>query len=113
MMNPAPTQLMPGERSVGSCGKYCRWGSIKEIHRRDAASAEFNAEILIHLSALCISVVNPIRCSLPRPIDTGERVVPLRPMATTTSVRLVCFDLGGVLVRIARGWDDACRRAGV
>jgi putative hydrolase of the HAD superfamily len=28
-------------------------------------------------------------------------------------VRLVCFDLGGVLVRIARGWDDACRRAGV
>jgi putative hydrolase of the HAD superfamily len=30
-----------------------------------------------------------------------------------TSVRLVCFDLGGVLVRIARGWDDACRRAGV
>jgi putative hydrolase of the HAD superfamily len=30
-----------------------------------------------------------------------------------THVRLVCFDLGGVLVRIARGWDDACRRAGV
>ena len=30
-----------------------------------------------------------------------------------TSIRLVCFDLGGVLVRIARGWDDACRRAGV
>lgn len=30
-----------------------------------------------------------------------------------TSVRLVCFDLGGVLVRIARGWEDACTRAGV
>ena len=30
-----------------------------------------------------------------------------------TVVRLVCFDLGGVLVRIARGWEDACRRAGV
>ena len=28
-------------------------------------------------------------------------------------MRLVCFDLGGVLVRIARGWDDACRRATV
>ena len=34
-------------------------------------------------------------------------------MSPKTSVRLVCFDLGGVLVRIARGWDDACRRAGV
>jgi putative hydrolase of the HAD superfamily len=34
-------------------------------------------------------------------------------MTTKTPVRLVCFDLGGVLVRIARGWDDACRRAGV
>lgn len=34
-------------------------------------------------------------------------------MSTKSSVRLVCFDLGGVLVRIARGWDDACRRAGV
>lgn len=30
-----------------------------------------------------------------------------------TSIRLVCFDLGGVLVRIARDWEDACRRAGV
>jgi FMN phosphatase YigB (HAD superfamily) len=29
------------------------------------------------------------------------------------AIRLVCFDLGGVLVRIARGWDDAWRRAGV
>src|SRR5688500_12382068 len=28
-------------------------------------------------------------------------------------VRLVCFDLGGVLVRIARNWVDACERAGV
>jgi HAD superfamily hydrolase (TIGR01509 family) len=30
-----------------------------------------------------------------------------------TSIGLVCFDLGGVLVRIARGWEDACKRAGV
>ena len=30
-----------------------------------------------------------------------------------TSVRLVCFDLGGVLVRIARGWHDAWDRAGI
>lgn len=30
-----------------------------------------------------------------------------------TPVRLVCFDLGGVLVRIARDWTDACRRADV
>ena len=28
-------------------------------------------------------------------------------------VRLVCFDLGGVLVRIARDWTEACSRAGV
>jgi putative hydrolase of the HAD superfamily len=28
-----------------------------------------------------------------------------------TSVKLVCFDLGGVLVRIARGWQDAWARA--
>lgn len=30
-----------------------------------------------------------------------------------TPVRLVCFDLGGVLVRLARGWEDACCRAEV
>ena len=29
------------------------------------------------------------------------------------SVRFVCVDLGGVLVRLASGWEDACRRAGV
>jgi putative hydrolase of the HAD superfamily len=28
-------------------------------------------------------------------------------------VRLVCFDLGGVLVRLCRDLDDACARAGV
>jgi HAD superfamily hydrolase (TIGR01509 family) len=32
---------------------------------------------------------------------------------TSSPVRLVCFDLGGVLVRIVRTWTDACRRAGV
>src|SRR5687768_3561194 len=31
----------------------------------------------------------------------------------TDTVRLVCFDLGGVLVRLADGWEDACRRANV
>jgi HAD superfamily hydrolase (TIGR01509 family) len=34
-------------------------------------------------------------------------------MPTTSSVKLVCFDLGGVLVRIARGWHDAWERAGI
>lgn len=29
------------------------------------------------------------------------------------AVRLVCFDLGGVLVRIVRNWVEACDRAGV
>lgn len=29
------------------------------------------------------------------------------------SIRLVCFDLGGVIVRIARTWGEACARAGV
>jgi putative hydrolase of the HAD superfamily len=52
--------------------------------------------------------------SLPPGIDTGERIASLAArMAAKTSVKLVCFDLGGVLVRLARGWDDACRRAGV
>jgi putative hydrolase of the HAD superfamily len=30
-----------------------------------------------------------------------------------TAIQLVCFDLGGVLVRIVRNWEEACRRAGV
>ena len=34
-------------------------------------------------------------------------------MNSTDAVRLVCFDLGGVLVRLASGWEDACRRANV
>lgn len=28
-------------------------------------------------------------------------------------VKVVCFDLGGVVVRICRGWGEACVRAGV
>ncbi len=28
-------------------------------------------------------------------------------------IDLVCFDLGGVLVRICRTWEEACRRAGL
>jgi glucose-1-phosphatase len=34
-------------------------------------------------------------------------------MPATTPVRMVCFDLGGVLVRICVGWDEACLDAGV
>ncbi|MCL4742369.1 MAG: HAD-IA family hydrolase [Phycisphaerales bacterium] len=30
-----------------------------------------------------------------------------------SSVRLVCFDLGGVLVRICRSWREGCERAGL
>ncbi|MCA9282194.1 MAG: HAD-IA family hydrolase [Phycisphaerales bacterium] len=29
------------------------------------------------------------------------------------SERIVCFDLGGVIVRICRSWEEGCRRAGV
>lgn len=29
------------------------------------------------------------------------------------AIRVVCFDLGGVLVRICRSWEEACARAGV
>lgn len=28
-------------------------------------------------------------------------------------IQLICFDLGGVLIRLCDGWDHACRRAGV
>src|SRR5262245_4888436 len=28
-------------------------------------------------------------------------------------IRLVCFDLGGVLVKICRRWSDGCRAAGL
>lgn len=29
------------------------------------------------------------------------------------SVRAVCFDLGGVVIRICRGWDEGCAAAGL
>lgn len=29
------------------------------------------------------------------------------------SIRLVCFDLGGVVIRICRSWLEGCRRAGL
>jgi HAD superfamily hydrolase (TIGR01509 family) len=32
---------------------------------------------------------------------------------TNGEVKLVCFDLGGVLVRICRSWDEGCRAAGL
>jgi HAD superfamily hydrolase (TIGR01509 family) len=31
----------------------------------------------------------------------------------SSEVKFVCFDLGGVLVKLATGWNHACRRAGV
>jgi FMN phosphatase YigB (HAD superfamily) len=34
-------------------------------------------------------------------------------MTISPSQRIVCFDLGGVLVRICRSWDEACSRAQV
>jgi FMN phosphatase YigB (HAD superfamily) len=30
-----------------------------------------------------------------------------------TSPRIICFDLGGVVVRICRSWQEACERAGI
>ncbi len=33
--------------------------------------------------------------------------------ATERRVRVVCFDLGGVLLRLVHGWSEACARAGV
>jgi len=37
---------------------------------------------------------------MPGPIDTSP-------------IRLVCFDLGGVLLRICRSWEEGCARAGI
>ena len=34
-------------------------------------------------------------------------------MAPDSDIRLVCFDLGGVVVRICRTWEEACGAAGV
>jgi HAD superfamily hydrolase (TIGR01509 family) len=34
-------------------------------------------------------------------------------MPETSPIKLVCFDLGGVLVRLAKGWEDCCQRTGV
>lgn len=31
----------------------------------------------------------------------------------TDHMRIILFDLGGVVVRICRGWEEACQRAGV
>lgn len=34
-------------------------------------------------------------------------------MTDPCPIRVVCFDLGGVLVRICRSWEEACARAGI
>jgi putative hydrolase of the HAD superfamily len=47
----------------------------------------------------------------------ADDVSPSDPVAVPLTSRpkptIVCFDLGGVLVRICHDWDDACRAAGV
>lgn len=35
------------------------------------------------------------------------------PIMPNETIRLVCFDLGGVVIRICRSWLEACRRAGL
>jgi putative hydrolase of the HAD superfamily len=34
-------------------------------------------------------------------------------MSDERAIKLVCFDLGGVVVRICQSWDEGCARAGV
>ncbi|TVQ54000.1 MAG: hypothetical protein EA377_06635 [Phycisphaerales bacterium] len=34
-------------------------------------------------------------------------------MSSNDAIRLVCFDLGGVIVRICRTWEEGCRAAGL
>ncbi len=34
-------------------------------------------------------------------------------MSSSDAIRLVCFDLGGVIVRICRSWEEGCRAAGL
>jgi HAD superfamily hydrolase (TIGR01509 family) len=34
-------------------------------------------------------------------------------MPSSVRPRLICFDLGGVLLRICRSWEEGCRRAGL
>lgn len=36
-----------------------------------------------------------------------------RRVPNGSSIQLVCFDLGGVLIRICRSWAEGCRAAGV
>ncbi|MCK4340542.1 MAG: HAD-IA family hydrolase [Phycisphaerae bacterium] len=39
--------------------------------------------------------------------------MPAGTLPSTNSIRLVCFDLGRVLIRVRDSWADACRAAGV
>lgn len=34
-------------------------------------------------------------------------------MTDPSDIRAVCFDLGGVIIQIARSWDEGCARAGI
>ncbi len=45
---------------------------------------------------------------------TLESDAPSRPLpAALPVIKLVCFDLGGVMIRIAKNWDHALQRAGL
>jgi FMN phosphatase YigB (HAD superfamily) len=36
-----------------------------------------------------------------------------KPMSPNTNIKLICFDLGGVLIRIARHWREVLDRVGI
>jgi FMN phosphatase YigB (HAD superfamily) len=71
-----------------SADREARW--FMRAHARFAAAQDFAADP-----------------SLAR----GAAVTMLRAVSRRVEVRLVCFDLGGVLVRIRTQWADLCRAA--
>jgi len=48
-----------------------------------------------------------MRRDLSRPNATTPEPMP------TAHIQLICFDLGGVLIRLCDGWEHACERAGI
>lgn len=60
--------------------------------------------------------INQPRCRYTgRPVHLGlaRHFLRRKHAEVSENPSLVCFDLGGVLVELAKGWDDACRLAGV
>ncbi len=47
----------------------------------------------------------------PRSVRPGPAVPAMAQL--TSPIKLVCFDLGGVLIRICRSWAEACSRAAI